>query len=118
MPRILWTPSDEDAKEYDLDGPQVFDLEGLKALRFSELEALETVTQRHAGLNLLEIYPVRDESMKAIRAVVWLSLWLSGRRLEWDDFDLHGMEIEFTADAGDDAAPLADGPDGDSLSEE
>lgn len=121
MPRILWKPSDEDAKEYALDGPQVFDIDGLQALRFSELEKLEGVILSRAGLRLLEIYPLdeRNQTMRGLRGLVWLSLRLSGREISWDDFDPHGLQIEFLPDSsGDDADPLAAGPDGGSLLEE
>lgn len=112
MPRVRWTPSSGDATKYDLDGPQIFDTDVLDDLPAGELEDLERIVRAHTGLILADLWPPRDSSVSLARAVMWLTLRLAGRSLDWTDFDpqIRRTGFEPEPEPEDDADPPVDPP--------
>lgn len=120
MAHIQWTLTEADQKEYDLIGPQTFDTAALRGLRCSQLEELEAVTREHAGLLIVDLYPLAEGSMRGLRAVMWVSLRLAGRQIKWEDFDPQVLAVKWEDlnEAEGDALPPDSGPAGASSSEE
>ncbi len=113
MARIRWTLPDDDAKKYGITEPCIFDTEALRDLSGSELEELESVLVQEADLYIVDLYPARDRNLKIPRAIMWVTLRLAGFKLKWEEFDPKVLRAQFEdADAGDDANPPLDGPDG------
>jgi hypothetical protein len=98
---LQWTPSPRDAKRYNIDGPQIFDIDALDDLPSSELESLEREIRARAGVLLSDLWPPRDNSVPLARAVMWVTLRLRGSDLAWEDFDPQVRRTNFAAEGGD-----------------
>lgn len=117
MSRIKWTPSPTDATKYAIDGTQIFDTDVLDDLPAGELEAIERIIKANTGLLLVDLWPPRDNSVPLVRAVMWVTLRLSGSGLDWGDFDPQTRRTRFEP-AEDDVDPPPEAPAETSLPEE
>lgn len=98
MARLQWTPCEQDAKEYELDGPQVFDPLTLNEQRSALLEAWE----REMDVEIDDILFQRGNTRR-VRATMWLTLKLAGRDIKFADFDPRVRLTEFASADGQEA---------------